>query len=248
MARFSFQRRTDTRGLFGDKKMSKSPAQREEMAQELLAAEQQAGQERKSSAVKQLEEHSSFAGRIPASFKEGVLHRAADFDQEGFAQAWGRGEEDSHQVSGAIERIARNLDTLVERLHSEDGDGEDQSGHSDENVRGLVGDLRREARLGSRVPAALVEGWLSFALAHDENAVEAIRNRESNPAGYEDFVRRAGFALNKDAVALETATKPSTKLPKGVDVGDLADMDEREFQKIVRQHRAAQAAVKKGRK
>jgi hypothetical protein len=78
--------------------------------------------------------------------------------------------------------------------------------------------------------------------------VEAIKNKDTNPAAYERWVAQAGYALNRDAVSLETGTRPSTKLPKGIDIEDLMDMPEAEFKKVARQMQRGQEAAKKGRK
>jgi hypothetical protein len=227
--KFSFQRRTNLSGIFGDKKqMSKSSWQRQQMAEDLAAAEQQAGYERKDGALKKLVEHSAVADRIPEAFREGTLHRSHDFNVHGFGEAWSRGEEDPHAANSALERIAADLDQLIDRVHSDSGD-EDVSGFDDPVVKSLVGDLRNEARLSSRYPAALVEGWAAYMLAHDPAAAEIIRGREQNPSAYESLVKQAGFALNRDAVSLENATRPSQKLPDGLTPADLGEMSEAEF-------------------
>jgi hypothetical protein len=244
---FSFDRRVNIRGLFPKGKQM-SANDRRQAAEALVEAEAKAGYERKDGALRKLVEHSAVADRIPEAFREGTLHRSHDFNVHGFGEAWARGEEDPHQTEGAIERIARDLDSLVDRIHSEEGDGADETGFADEGVQSLVRDLRKEAHLGSRFPNSLVEGWLAYALNHDPDAAEVIRNKEQNPAAYENLIKHAGFALNRDAISLENATRPSMKLPKGVDVADLAEMSDREFSKVVQQHRRAQEAAKKARK
>jgi hypothetical protein len=225
-----------------------SDHQRQKMAEQLAEENAKASQARKSETVRSLSEFSTVADRTPESFREGSLHRAADFNAHGFGDAWNHeGDDRSFHVEAAVQRVAQDLDRLVDTIHGDDS-SPDESGHADENVRSLVDDLRSAAHLGSKFPAGLVENFAAYHLARDPDAVEAIKNKDSNPAAYERWISQAGYALNHDAVSLETGTRPSMKLPKGVDIEDLMDMSEAEFKKIARQMQRGQEAAKRGKK
>jgi hypothetical protein len=225
-----------------------SDRQRQQMAEQLAEENAKAAQARKSEAVHSLAEFSTVADRVPESFREGSLHRAADFNAHGFGDAWHHeGDDRSFHVEAAVQRVAQDFDRLIDAVHGDD-DSPDESGHADENVQSLVRDLRSAAHLGSRFPSGLVENWAAYQLSRDPDAVEAIKARDENPSAYENWLSRAGYVLNREAVSLETGTRPSMKLPAGVDIADLADMPEAEFQKVVRSVRRGQEAAKKGKK
>jgi hypothetical protein len=218
--------------------------EREQAAQELLNAEANAVEQHKSEAIKSLKEFSTVADRLPDDFIVGELHNSYDFDPN-FKQAWDNRESDPEMLKSSLERMARNIDSLAERIHADTND-EDTTGAFPDDLKGVVRDLRGAAQLGSRIPNRLVENWLQSQAKRDPAVYEAIASRESDPFQYEDFVRRAAHHVNAAGIAAETGTRPSPKLRHSPE--EMMAMSPSEFDKAVREYRRDQAAGKKGRK
>src|SRR4029450_7179307 len=134
-------------------------------------------------AVHSLAEFSTAADRVPESFREGSLHRAADFNAHGFHDAWHHeGDDRAFHVEAAVQRVAQDFDRLIDAVPGDDN-SRDGAGDADENVRSLVADLRGAAHLGSRFPAGLVENFAAYHLARDPDAVEAGQNKGAGAEG-----------------------------------------------------------------
>lgn len=222
-----------------------SSRQRGEQAAKLLEEDAVANAQRVTDTIKQLAGSADALGRVPEPFLAGALHREWDLG-ESLRPAWER-EDEPYLMEGAIKAISNDLSGLVDALHA-DETPEDTSGHADENLRDAVRSLKKGAGLADNFPSKLVESWLAYQLHGDSQAAEVFREKADNPARYEDMMRRAGHALREDANALITATKPSMKLPDDMTTADLADLPEKDFQRVVARYRRAQEAAKRGRK
>lgn len=220
--------------------MPSSSERRYAQMQSLVQEDQSALRRALADAVKFIQEYSDLLMRTPVDFIRGFLLREG-YRNEGLMSAWANRETDPKGLEIYLQRAAREIEGLVERLHV-DRAPEDDTSCGDPDIGMATRKMKELARLPVEFPSAFCESILVDHIDQDPSRDDLWTNRERNPAGVETLLRDAAYRLQTLANELLRWTKPSIDI--GCSPEELFNMDEKTYRRaqnaIYRAREAAQ--------